>query len=88
MIDRLRGDVGVEPVFRELGISVSACNVRRRRPKSARRLRDEQFLTKIRAVYIASGGTCGTLRIHRRLRREGVAAARCTIERLMREDGL
>lgn len=88
MINHLRDDFGVEPVCRELGLSVSAYNARRRRPKSARRLRDEQLLTKIRAAYTASGETYGARRIHRQLRREGVVAARCTIERLMHEDGL
>ncbi|MFJ3311084.1 IS3 family transposase [Streptomyces sp. NPDC086549] len=77
-----------ESACRELGPSVSVYNARRRRPKSARSLPDEQLLTKIRAVPVASGETYGARRIHRRLRREGVIAARCTIERLMREDGL
>lgn len=88
MINHLRDDFGVEPVCRELDLSVSAYNARRRRPKSARRLRDERLLIKIRAAHAASGGTYGARRIHRQLRREGVTAARCTIERLLREDGL
>lgn len=37
MINHLRGDFGGEPVRRELDLSVSAFNARRRRPKSARR---------------------------------------------------
>ncbi|WP_404200444.1 IS3 family transposase [Streptomyces tauricus] len=39
-------------------------------------------------MHDASGATYGARRIHRQLRREGIIAARCTIERLMREDGL
>ena len=88
MINHLRDDFEVEPVCRELGLSVSAYNARRRQPESAPRLRDEQLLTKIRAAYTHSGETYGARRIHRQLRREGVVAARCTIERLMREDGV
>ncbi|GGN64262.1 hypothetical protein GCM10011579_033480 [Streptomyces albiflavescens] len=88
MISHLRDDFGGEPVCRELGLSVSADHAHRRRPKSARPLRDEQLLTKIRAVHAASGETNGARRIHRRLRREGVVTARCTVERLMREDCL
>ncbi|MFB6718495.1 IS3 family transposase [Streptomyces sp. NPDC056358] len=42
----------------------------------------------IRRIHAASGETYGARRIHRQLRREGIAAARCTIERLMREDSL
>ncbi|MFF1605163.1 IS3 family transposase [Streptomyces mirabilis] len=36
----------------------------------------------------ASGATYGARLIHRQLRREGIITARCTIERLMREDSL
>ncbi|WP_311775244.1 IS3 family transposase [Streptomyces spectabilis] len=61
---------------------------RRRRPKSARRQRDEQLIDHIRRIHGASGEIYGARRIHRQLRREGIIAARCTVERLMREDGL
>ncbi|MFF1651740.1 IS3 family transposase [Streptomyces sp. NPDC058240] len=88
VINHLRDDFGVEPVCRELDLSVSAFNARRRRPKSARRQRDEQLIEHIRRIHDASGETYGARRIHRQLRREGITTARCTIERLMREDGL
>lgn len=88
MINHLRDDFGVEPVCRELDLSVSAYNARRRRPKSDRRRRDERLIEDIRRIHTASGQTYGARRIHRQLRREGVHAARCTIERLMCEDGL
>ncbi|MGY3062955.1 transposase InsO family protein [Streptomyces sp. TE3672] len=88
MINHLRDDFGVEPVCRELDLSVSAFNARRRRPKSARRQRDEQLIEHIRRVHDASSETYGARRIHRQLRREGITTARCAIERLMREDGL
>jgi transposase InsO family protein len=88
VINRLRDDFEVEPVCRELGLLVSAYNARRRRPKSPRRLRDEQLLARTRAVHSASGETYGAGRIHRQLRREGVTPARCTVERLMRANGM
>ncbi|MDV9195664.1 IS3 family transposase [Streptomyces sp. Wh19] len=88
MINHLRDDFGVEPVCRELNLSISAYNARRKRPKSARRLRDEHLVADIRRIHTDSGETYRSRRIHRRLRREGVTAARCTVERLMREDGL
>ncbi|MFF4508123.1 IS3 family transposase [Streptomyces sp. NPDC001401] len=88
MINHRRDGFGVESGCRELGLSVSAHNARRRRPKSALRLRDEQLLTKIRTVHAASGETSGARRVHSQLRREGVISARCTVERLMRGDGL
>ncbi|WP_329378608.1 hypothetical protein [Streptomyces sp. NBC_01716] len=55
MIDHLRDDFGVGPVCRELDLSVSAFNARRRRPKSARRLRDEQLIEHIRRIHDTSG---------------------------------
>ncbi|MGW7369452.1 IS3 family transposase [Streptomyces sp. NPDC054841] len=88
VINHLRDDFGVEPVCRELDLSVSAYNARRRRPASARHLRDERLVEHIRRIHAASGETYGARRVHRQLRREGVHAARCTVERLMREDGL
>ncbi|MGW2842917.1 IS3 family transposase [Streptomyces sp. NPDC001493] len=67
---------------------MSACNARRKRPKSARRLRDDRLVADIRRIHTHSGETCGARRTHRQLRREAITAARCTVERLMREDGL
>ncbi|MFG2630678.1 IS3 family transposase [Streptomyces sp. NPDC048473] len=61
---------------------------RRRRPKSARRLRGERTIGHIHRIHAASGETYGARRTHRQLRRKGLAAARRAIERLMREDGL
>ncbi|MEU0375508.1 IS3 family transposase [Streptomyces sp. NPDC006283] len=69
-------------------MSVSAYNARRRRPQSARRLRDERLVEHIRRVHAASGETYGARRVHRQLQRSGVHSARCTVERLMLEDGL
>ncbi|MEW2085902.1 hypothetical protein [Streptomyces sp. NPDC005283] len=54
MINHLRDDFGVEPVCRELNLSVSAHYARRSRPKSARRLRDEQLIEQIRAIHVIS----------------------------------
>ncbi|MEU2600572.1 IS3 family transposase [Streptomyces hirsutus] len=88
VINHLRDDFGVELVCREPDLSVSAYNARGRRPASARHLRDERLVEHIRRIHAASGETYGARRVHRQLRREGVHAARCTVERLMREDGL
>jgi transposase InsO family protein len=88
VINHLRADFGGEPVCRELDLSVSAFNACRRRPKSARYLRDKHLIEHVRRIHDASGGTYGARRIHRQLQRESITAARCTVERLMREDGL
>ncbi|MEH0580091.1 IS3 family transposase [Streptomyces canus] len=89
MIDSLKeDDFGVGPVCRVLGWSESAYYARKKRPKSARRLRDEQLMPLIQQVHAESGGTYGARRITRALRRKGVVVARCTVERLMDELGL
>ncbi|MFI9773055.1 IS3 family transposase, partial [Streptomyces sp. NPDC052415] len=72
---------------RSLGLSESAYYARKKRPKSTRRLRDEQLMPLTEQVHAQSGGTCGVRRITRALRRKGVLVARCTVERLMRELG-
>ena len=89
MIDPLRErGLGVDPVCRVLDLSVSTYFARKRRPKSARRLRDEQLMPMIEEIHADSGGTYGARRTTRALRRKGIDVARCTIERLMRELGL
>jgi transposase InsO family protein len=77
--------LGVGPVCRELDLSESAYYARKKRPKSARQLRDEQLMPLIEEIHDESGGTCGARRITRALRRKGVDVARCTVERLMAE---
>ena len=80
MIDHLRQTgLGVGPVCRVLQLSPSTYFARKKRPKSARRLRDEQLMPVIEEIHADSGGTYGARRITRALRREGVDAARCTV---------
>jgi transposase InsO family protein len=89
VIDHLRANgLGVDPVCRVLDLSPSTYFARKKRPKSARRLRDEQLMRVIEEIHAASGGAYGARRITRAVRRKGVAVARCTDERLMAEPGL
>jgi transposase InsO family protein len=89
VIDHLRANgLGVDPVCRVLDLSPSTYFARKKRPKSARRLRDEQLMPVIEEIHSESGGTYGARRITRALRRKGVEVARCTVERLMAELGL
>ncbi|MCX4537930.1 IS3 family transposase [Streptomyces sp. NBC_01669] len=84
MINHLRDKgLGVDPVCRVLELSPSTYFARKKRPKSARRLRDEQLMPLIEQVHAESGGTYGARRITRALCRKGVDVARCTVERLM-----
>jgi transposase InsO family protein len=61
---------------------------RKTRPASARTLRDEELVDRIRRVHEASHGTYGARRVWHQLRRDGVEVARCTVERLMRLHGI
>ncbi len=89
MIDHLRDNgLGVDSVCRVLHLSPSTYFARKKRPKSARRVRDEQLMPVIGEIHVESGGTYGARRITRALRRKGVEVARCTVERLMAELGL
>lgn len=45
-------------------------------------------MAQIRRVHETNFGVCGARKVWRQLGREGVAVARCTVERLMRQMGL
>jgi putative transposase len=51
-------------------------------------VRDEALLVEIRRVHAANYGVYGARKVWRQLQREGIEVARCTVERLMRADGL
>jgi putative transposase len=89
-VEEHREAFGVEPVLRELGVSVSTYHDWRRRAAepSARELRDAQLLVRIRAIYRESEETYGSPRVWWMLRREGEKVARKRVERLMRAEGL
>ena len=83
-VDEHRARFGVEPICRVLQVAPSTYYARRTRPPAARRLRDEVLKTQLRRVHAAHFGVYGARKLWRQLRREGVAVARCTVERLMR----
>jgi putative transposase len=89
-IDEHRDVYGVEPICRSLQVAPStyyAVKQRQRQP-AARTLRDREVLAEIRRVHQASGGLYGARKVWWQLDGEGAGIARCTIERLMRRDGL
>jgi putative transposase len=61
---------------------------KREREPSARAKRDTELLVEIQRVHDRSRGLYGARKVWLQLRREGILAARCTVERLMRENGL
>jgi putative transposase len=92
-IDSHKGRFGIGPACAVLEFPVSAyyaAKKRERRP-SRRRRRDEWLEKQIVRVWNdrAKGRRLyGARKVWRQLRRDGIAAARCTVERLMRELGI
>jgi putative transposase len=86
---------GVEPICRVLSehgcpiapSSYYAVRAAQRR-RSPRVERDEHLSHEIRRVHAQNFGVYGARKVWLALNREGVAVARCTVERLMRALGL
>ena len=92
-VDENRADYGVEPICAELPIAPSVYYEHKRRERepdrrSARSRRDAALRTRIRRVWESNFGVYGARKVWRQLQREGVGVARCTVERLMRQEGL
>ena len=87
-IDAHRDVFGVEPICRELPIAPATYYAAKIRPPSARAIRDAVMSAKIRAVHSSNYGVYGVRKVHAQLLREGEQVARCTVERLMRREGL
>jgi putative transposase len=81
-------EFGVEPVCAQLPIAPSTYYAAHSRVPSARALRDERLAAEIRRAWNDSRRRYGPRKVWRQLRREGIAVARCTVERLMRREGL
>jgi putative transposase len=79
---------GVEPICRVLQIAPSSYYAAIGRPISARRRRDAILKVAIRRVWDEHRQVYGADKVWAQLNREGIAVARCTVERLMRELGL
>ena len=87
-IDERRGEFGVEPICSVLPIAPSTYYAAKQRPASARSLRDAELVEKIRKAWKDSRGRYGARKVWRQLLRQGESVARCTVERLMRAEGL
>jgi putative transposase len=84
---------GVEPVCRVLTehglkIAPSTYYAARSRPASSRAIRDERLKTEIRRVWRDNFEVYGAEKVWLELNRQGITAARCTVQRLMRELGI
>jgi putative transposase len=92
-IDEHREVYGVEPICRVLPIAPSTYHehaARQANPdrRPARERRDAALSQEIRRVFVANFGVYGVRKVWRQMQREGIAVARCTVARLMRQMGL
>ena len=92
-IDAHREVYGVEPICRVLPIAPSTYHeqaARRADPDHlpSRAKRDAELREGIRRVWEENFQVYGVLKVWQQLRREGLAVARCTTARLMRQMGL
>jgi len=92
-VDQQRDTFGVEPICRVLQIAPSGYRhhaAMRREPhrRCARAQRDDALVPQIERVWRANMQVYGADKVWRQLEREGTAVARCTVERLMRRQGL
>ena len=91
--DEHRDTFGVEPICKVLQISPSRYRrhaALRREPqrRCARAQNDDVLAPEIERVWRANMQVYGAEKVWRQLAREGTAAARCTVERLMKRLGL
>ncbi len=92
-IDQHRGQYGVEPIGAMLPIAPSTYYEHQAREANPDRWpprvrRDAGLKREIRRVWEANFKVYGVRKVWRQLNREGIAVARCTVARLMREMGL
>ena len=92
-IEKHREEYGVEPICEVLPIApstfyehVARTNSPELRP--AREKRDEGLAVEVRRVWNENFSVYGAKKVWRQLRREGKEVARCTVERLMKVQGL
>jgi len=88
-----RGAYGVEPICEVLPIAPSTYYEQKARKADPERLpprvrHDEVLKDEIRRVWQGNFSVYGARKVWRQLNREGVAVARCTVERLMGRMGL
>ena len=79
---------GIEPICALLPIAPSTYHAARKRPPSARSIRDSELKPKIKRVYEKNLSVYGADKIWDQLNKDGTRVARCTVERLMRDLGL
>ena len=92
-IDDHKDRYGVEPICAVLPIAPSTdyeCKAREADPERLppRKRRDQALSGEVRRVWEENFQVYGARKVWRQLNREGIPVARCTVERLMRSQGL
>jgi putative transposase len=88
--DRRSGGLawGIEPMCRVLQFAPSTYHASKSRPPSPRALRDAELKPKVLRVWEQNLAVYGADKVWDQLNKDGIAVARCTVERLMRQMGL
>ena len=89
LVDEQRETHGVEPICEVLQIAPPAYRRRAARRKDlsllcSRAQRDGEFMPMIEQVWKSNLQVYGADKVWKQMNREGVAVARCTVERLMK----
>jgi transposase InsO family protein len=79
---------GIEPICEQLPIAPATYYAAKKRAPSARTLRDRQLRPEILEVWEKNLCVYGADKVWDQLNKDGIAVARCTIERLMTDMGL
>jgi putative transposase len=87
-IDAHRREFGVVPICKVLQVAPSTYYAAKKRPPCARALRDLELQREIARVWGENFRVYGADKVWRQLNREHHRVARCTVERLMRQQGL
>jgi len=87
-IDQHRSVYGVEPICNALQVAPSTYYAAKRRPASARALRDASLKPVLQQVHAANFGVYGVRKLWRQLLRQGHHVGRDQVRRLMRDLGL
>jgi len=90
-VDTHREEFGVEPMCEVIEFPVSSYYATKKRMETpcARQLRDAELIGLIRETWEKKGKKLyGVEKVWKQLRRDGVRVAKCTVERLMRAEGI
>ncbi|CAJ0783623.1 IS3 family transposase IS401 [Ralstonia chuxiongensis] len=92
-IDRYRDAYGDEPICKVLQIAPScyrrhAARLRNPALRCQRAQRDDALIPDIERVWRANWQVYGADKVWKQMSREGIRVARCTVERLMKRQGL